>query len=301
LDTLERCCPNLSSVALRQICCGTKNLPRLKSLLRRCPGIRRLCLEWSIRNVEWHGELGFIIDCLADVQVLALKGRHTLVSRDLLRLASHHCNLQALSLSEWYGPDQWRVQPEAIAALLQHCPRLVALRLRNINVGLRASAVPVCLALRHVELCDIDGDLTGFVSALAVAAGATLRYLGLEACRVRDSALKAVATHCDALLQLDLTNALSLTDAGLWYLHRQVATTTNTAIIPGTIYPCPSLAKLNITLDSEVGDRVILSPFSSAAIASLVSARPALKINDMDERTPLHCFEELVHLVDHDS
>lgn len=285
LGVLERHCPRIQTVVLRQICCGSCNLDRLQQFLRVRPSIRRLCLEWSIRNVEGCCDLGFIAEDLEDLEVLALKGRHSLSSSNMVSLALSHPGLRALSLQEWYGPNQQRVNAEALSCLLSQCRRLAILRLQNIHVALQGLTLPSQLVLRHLELCDVPGDATEFVEAVARSSGSSLQYLGLEGCTVRDQAFAAVATHCSALVVLDITDVQAATDACLYNLAEEGA--------------CPALLSVHLSLNEEIdsGRRVVLSPFSHDAIVHLVASRPHTRFNDLGGRRN-HTFEQLSAQVD---
>jgi hypothetical protein len=72
--------------------------------------------------------------------------------------------------------------------------------------------------LRQVSLNGCESIQDWELSVLAVQCGATLESLELRACKIGNSALMALATHCERLTELDVSACFRVNDIGIFAL-----------------------------------------------------------------------------------
>ncbi|KAJ3190127.1 hypothetical protein HDU85_000418 [Gaertneriomyces sp. JEL0708] len=161
----------------------------LRSVLRGCPELQNLSVEWSGSLTDWAFQ--DVEPPRSNLQRLSISRCNRLTSRALEYMAPHCRNLQELSLS---GCE--KITPTGIVHLIQFAPALVSLDIGFIDNLTDDHISTICVTLPKLQKLVISGFNT----------------------LVTDWSLLSISTHCPDLRHLNLNMNMNVTPSAVCQL-----------------------------------------------------------------------------------
>lgn len=185
----------------------------LPAVLSYCSHLEELLLcENTLPNIVNAAVFDSIVQHGSNLRVFDLHSSRELNAEIVLKLVKGCKTLKELHFQYCYG-----VCDVALSHIAAHCTQLEKLTIRtneSVSTSGLLSIVQHCPKLTHLVIPACNQITSAGVSEMSVY-WSHLTHLNLKALSIRDTALKAIATHCTRLQCIILTSCCFITHLGV--------------------------------------------------------------------------------------